>query len=220
MWFLRLAVVAALCSLGSLEDNGSNTPDVPDYQKCANRLKKDLEDKLSADMRSLNDTIQRVNDNTIARVNGKVEQLCGGLVRTPVTQEDLNATKGELLRFLNEFSREAQRRENWYMAKITDLEKTLADIFNATRLPTPAEATPVAAMLGTEYPCEDSTFPGNNYGVCESAVKFNKCYQETVAYHCCRSCTDNDKLPEIGPWRYRNDTRVVNSLDVLRFFTL
>lgn len=214
MWFLRLTVVAALCGFGSLEDNGSNIPDTPDYQKCANLLKTGMEEKLSAELSTLN--------NTIASVKGKVEVLCGGTQydNPPATTEDLNATKADLERILNRFSRKAQERENWYKQKIASLENKLNEILNATLLPAPADGTPVTAMLGREYPCEDSTFPGNNYGVCESAVKFNKCYQETVAYHCCRSCTDNDKLPEIGPWRYRNDTRVVNSLDVLRFFTL
>ncbi|KAK8385079.1 hypothetical protein O3P69_012109 [Scylla paramamosain] len=76
-------------------------------------------------------------------------------------------------------------------------------------------------LAGPVYPCKDSTFPGSpGYDVCQAAVRFNRCRLQTVAYHCCHTCTSHNKLPEMGPWRYENASRVVNTLDVLRFFTL
>lgn len=135
--------------------------------------------------------------------------------RLDFTNEALTTIKSQM----TQLKAEAQEREDCYLAKIASLEEILAVILNATTMPPPTQAPQLTAQ-GTVYPCEDSTFPRNNYGVCESAVRFNKCYLETVAYHCCRTCTDNDMIPEMGPWRYRNDARVVNSLNVLRFFTL
>lgn len=151
-----------------------------------------------------------------------IQTAVGQCVTKQQVEESLASTNAELSVIktaVELITSEAQAREERYMARIASLEEMLAEILNATRQQQ-QQLIQVPALGGTVYPCEDSTFPRNNYGVCESAVRFNKCYLETVAYHCCRTCTDNDKLPEMGSWRYRNDNREVNSLDVLRFFTL
>ncbi|KAK8385253.1 hypothetical protein O3P69_012224 [Scylla paramamosain] len=114
------------------------------------------------------------------------------------------------------------------------LQMSIEEILNFTRLPPPTlpptttttttttthiPTTPTPP--GAVYPCEDSTFPGSpGYDVCQAAVRFNRCRLQTVAYHCCHTCTSHNKLPEMGPWRYENASRVVNTLNVLRFFTL
>ncbi|KAK8385254.1 hypothetical protein O3P69_012224 [Scylla paramamosain] len=101
------------------------------------------------------------------------------------------------------------------------LEGMVTQILNFTQLSLPTLPPSTTTPQGPVYPCEDSTFPGNpGYDVCQAVLRFDKCRLRTVAYHCCHTCTSHNKLPEMGPWRYENASRVVNTLDVFRFFSL
>lgn len=89
--------------------------------------------------------------------------------------------------------------------KLTPLE-TLTQHINgqSPQLPTTLIPTGAPFSEGTLRECEDSEFIGGKQSidVCSAAVKYNKCYMQVVAYHCCRTCTDAGQIPEVGPHRY------------------
>ncbi|XP_064110977.1 uncharacterized protein LOC135218537 [Macrobrachium nipponense] len=89
---------------------------------------------------------------------------------------------------------------------------------NLSRQNLPTMAEPDGnEQQGQTGDCEDSEFLGSSLDmrVCNAAVRYNKCYIQMIAYHCCRSCTDAGLLPETGPHRYMNLPRKISLFQML-----
>ncbi|KAK3849027.1 hypothetical protein Pcinc_044202 [Petrolisthes cinctipes] len=103
------------------------------------------------------------------------------------------------------------------LLSVDGIQEGLHEIANYTRPPTIPEAdreTLSETETRTQYPCEDSNFvlDGEEFDVCATAVRFKRCHMQSLAYHCCRSCTDSGQIPEDGPWRYINTSRTVTRI--------
>ncbi|XP_063595607.1 uncharacterized protein LOC134772501 [Penaeus indicus] len=117
--------------------------------------------------------------------------------------------------------------EGEFAARLGALEELAKKIDNNTLLPptttTTTTTTPRPTTTTTPAklvsPCLNSYFYGAvTFDVCDSAVRFRKCQESFMAYHCCRSCTDAGKIPVMGPHRFVQDARRVPTVDALKYF--
>ncbi|XP_063847173.1 uncharacterized protein LOC135092522 [Scylla paramamosain] len=194
-----------------------------------------MEETLNQMQRKLNASATKPNltemqnsvDSSIEASKVEVQTLLESTVKKQDVKDIFNGGMNEVVKALEHFANKdtvlvtlngsVYKMETDFVERTERLEEMVTQILNFTRLHPPSTTTP----SGPVYPCKDSTFPGSpGYDVCQAAVRFNRCRLQTVAYHCCHTCTSHNKLPEMGPWRYENASRVVNTLDVLRFFTL
>ncbi|XP_047486171.1 uncharacterized protein LOC125037178 [Penaeus chinensis] len=112
-------------------------------------------------------------------------------------------------------------------ARLGALEELARKINNNTLLPPPTTTTTTTTPRPTTTttpaklvsPCLNSYFYGAvTFDVCDSAVRFKKCQESFMAYHCCRSCTDAGRIPVMGPHRYVQAARRVSTLEALKYF--
>ncbi|KAK4307495.1 hypothetical protein Pmani_020747 [Petrolisthes manimaculis] len=108
---------------------------------------------------------------------------------------------------------------NRLQLSVDGIQEGLHEIANYTRPKTIPEVHETETR--TQYPCEDSNFvfDEEEFDVCATSVRFKRCQIQTLAYHCCRSCTDSGQIPEDGPWRYMNYSRTVTRLTASQLLT-
>lgn len=131
-------------------------------------------------------------------------------------QENTTETVENMMAKVEELKGEVEGLEAGIDLGLDAVMEAVVEVYNNTQPPAP----PAPPQPDEITPCEDSTFRStSSVAVCQSAVRFNKCYQKRVSYHCCNTCTAEGKLPEMGPWRYINQKREVSTLDVIRYFS-
>ncbi|KAG7169998.1 uncharacterized protein LOC121864924 [Homarus americanus] len=110
-----------------------------------------------------------------------------------------------------------EEAENMMMERLQALEEITQALNNNLKvaptitIPQSTSTTPP----GTLSTCMDSLFVGphaaqKSSNLCKTAMRYDKCSLQIVAYHCCRTCTDAGHIPEIGPHRFLHYPRLVN----------
>ncbi|XP_063847172.1 uncharacterized protein LOC135092521 [Scylla paramamosain] len=206
-------------TLNQMQRKLSALATVEDLTQMENSIKNKVEETMMNvedmvnDSAKKQDVIEVVNES-VKVVLGSIEeaqrQCANEVTGAALVTQEVAALKGSVNEMEANFVEMTKR-----------LEGMVTQILNFTQLSLPTLPPSTTTPQGPVYPCEDSTFPGNpGYDVCQAVLRFDKCRLRTVAYHCCHTCTSHNKLPEMGPWRYENASRVVNTLDVFRFFSL
>ncbi|XP_068219718.1 polyamine-modulated factor 1-binding protein 1-like [Palaemon carinicauda] len=104
-----------------------------------------------------------------------------------------------------------QNMQKNFLSKLENLYKMAED----NKLNGSEEETKVSNLSSSPVECVDSNFVGGgrSLNVCQTAVRFQKCHLEFVAFHCCQSCQKAGLLSSLPHY---TGPRIVPVLQALR----